>query len=50
VQYLKQIEQTARDVRRLGQTMGLQTAAWEPIASDSADLIDRAQAMLSVGP
>jgi hypothetical protein len=50
VQYLKQIDKTARDIRHQAQQLGYQAQAWEPISADCSDLIDRAQAMLSVAP
>lgn len=50
VQYLGQIDKTARDVRTRAQKLGLQADAWEPIIADTADLVDRANAMLNIVP
>lgn len=50
VQYLAQIDKTARDVRTRAQKLGLQAEAWEPIIADTADLTDRATAMLNIAP
>jgi hypothetical protein len=49
VEYLKKIEQTARDARRRAIELGFDGKAWEPVIADSADLADRAQALLNVG-
>lgn len=50
IPYLGQIEKTARDVRVRAQKLGFQAEAWEPIVADTADMIDRAQAMLNISP
>jgi len=48
IDYVKQIEQTARDVRRRGAELGFDTKVWEPIIADAADLADRGQALLNI--
>lgn len=48
IEYLKKIEQTARDVRRRAIELGFDGSAWEPIIAESADVADRLQALLDV--
>jgi hypothetical protein len=48
IEYVTKIGQTARDARRRAQALGYEGAAWEPVIADCDDLVDRAQAMLSV--
>jgi hypothetical protein len=49
IEYLKKIEQTARDARHRAQELGFDGRVWEPVIADAGDLADRAQAMLDIG-
>ncbi len=50
VTYLKMIEKTCRDARRKAIELGFDGKAWEPLASDAADLAERNQAILEFNP
>jgi predicted TIM-barrel fold metal-dependent hydrolase len=47
IQYLQQIERTARDARSRARSLGFDGAAWEPIIADAGDAANYAQAVLN---
>ena len=49
IDYLRKIEQTARNARRRARELGFDGTPWEPVIADAGDLADRAQALLNVG-
>jgi tetratricopeptide (TPR) repeat protein len=50
VTYLRQIEKTARDIRRRAIELGFDGKAWEPVIADAGDLADRIEAIIDVQP